>query len=125
MALDKEAKREFIKNLKSWLSLLNKVLNDWIKRFEKARSEEDLMSIKKSFLLSYIDFFPLSGSECYFCIAKEKGVFLSCEECPYGKKYGICNQEESNWSVIQDQLKTLRAFISDYYYKEKKGGKNE
>jgi len=119
MDVDKEIKEVYIKNLKHWKDLLCGILEGWIERSEKARTVEELMRIKKFLLLSYLDLFPLSGSECYFCIAKELGKIKSCEECLYGKENGFCYQPGSAWSVIRNKIEILRNYVSAFYYKPK------
>jgi len=119
MDVDKEVKEVYIKNLKHWKELACRIFEDWIERSEKAKTVEELMRIKKFLLLSYIDLFPLSGSECYFCIAKELGKIKSCDKCPYGKENGFCYQPGSAWNVIRSKIEVLRNYVSAFYYKTK------
>jgi hypothetical protein len=53
--------------------------------------------------------YPFYCEWCPFCLYQEENneryPWWTCEECAYGQRHGICDQEDSSdWSLITDQF---------------------
>lgn len=70
-----------------------KILNNLIKNLE-----ENLC-----YLTYPEDIFPLSCSDCYFCILNKN----NCKKCEYGKIYGLCGDKSSIWNKLYKLVWTL------------------
>ena len=118
MKIEEEIRNDMIKNIKARWRTTKYFLNNHIERIKEANTIEDVMRIKKSFLIDYIDGFMIGSDTCYFCLKNERH-FPICKDCEYRQFHGRCGSEfeENDYDKIWDAKDDLRRSIEIRYYR--------
>jgi predicted metal-binding protein len=117
--VDPASRDEMIKSLRNYARFLFTGINERIDKLDEEEDVNKIMEIKKDILLYILTDFPLSSSECYFCLFNAyDGSEESCENCDYGKVHGLCVfDDNSTFSKLIGEIDRLKDNIEDTYWR--------
>ena len=100
-------------SIKIYMHGIIKELNEAIGELDKEETFEGIMRSKRKIMYIMLEL-PIKSQHCVFCrmyhTVKDK-----CRKCPYGKKYGECNKDDSVYNKLCLHLATLKDDIFDYW----------
>ena len=107
----KERKQEYIDNF-----------DLYVKRLGSAKSVEDIMIMKRDFLVNLTCLLPADSSDCYFCLANaiKSDPYVDCDSCEYAKTHGVCHNPTSDWMKQNRAKYRFVSVIRSKYYKGEK-----
>ena len=114
MRLNKQTKEDLIENTKELKMVFNSVIERAINGYKDAKTVEEIMDAKQTFLQDFISHLPLSTYYCYFCLLPKEDY---CNRCRYGKKHGICPTNGSDYQKIIVARNELIEKIQFTYHK--------
>lgn len=86
---------------------------------KNSTTENSFHDLKKLFIMDLINNLPFSGNHCYYCFLLNNDRFnedsINCNKCYYGKKHGICINENSVFNLILKQREKFINSIRDNY----------
>ena len=88
-----------IDNLKRNKNVVNDIYDEYIANFDKAKTVEEVMSLKSSMLYALIYNLPMYSSHCYFCLKHN-----TCDTCEYARHHGVCRSNEETWAELFDRI---------------------
>lgn len=80
-----------------------------IKYIQKSESLNDLLGHKEQLLYKMLHLFPLNAIQCPYCL-----VYV-CNDCPYGKRHGICYLSGTDYAQLTSTYQDLLYYISMVY----------
>ena len=96
-------------SLIEWYGDFNRDISQPMAHLLRAETIHDFMHLKQLLMLTIVSDIPLQISYCPFCTLH----YPKCNECEYGKLYGICNAENSTFArLVQAKFRLLDALRS-------------
>lgn len=130
MEINKKILKELLSEVRGRQRTAKEYYVTYIEELKKSKSVEELMKAKQDFMLDIINNLPVIKEDDYFCLLYHKdwsgqdhAKAEDCSSCPYGKIHGICHNPSSNYDIMYDIIKDLRAQVIHKFYK--KGEKYE
>lgn len=127
--VNRSIQRRVINGFKNEQKESNDRFEQVIKELEAAKTVEDMIVIKQTFLVKYIRKMPIYDDTCYFCVETASGY--ECQGCAYGKIHGICGsgyksdkkkEKLPTWDRIARARNRLVELLWEYYVGESYGG---